>query len=209
MKSEAVIQNNQIMVEGLPKPHTCPWLMQYVFVSPLRRLLEPPEKLVGPFVRPGMTVVEPGCGFGFVSMELARLVGEKGKVISVDLEPRAVERLEERARKAGLAGRMELRSCEPRDLGLADFEGLVDLIAVIHTLHEFEDLPGFLAQAAALLKPSGRLLVVEPKGHVRPASFQAELECCKLAGFGVLETPEMGKRRMAALLAPPLTWRSP
>ena len=116
MKAEEVIKNSQIEVEGLPKPHTCPWLMQYFFVSPLRRLLEPPGKLVGPFVRPGMTVVEPGCGFGFVSLELARLVGEEGKVISVDLEPRAVERLEERARKAGLAGRMELRSCEPRDL---------------------------------------------------------------------------------------------
>jgi len=205
MNSELVIHNNQVEVEGLPKPHTCPWLMQYLFVSPLRRLLEPPEKLIGPFVRPGMTVVEPGCGFGFVSLELARLVGEEGKVVSVDLEPRAVERLEKRARKAGLTGRMELRSCEPRDLGLADYHGQVDLIAVINTLHEFEDLPGFLDQATVLLKPSGRMLVVEPKGHVKPASFQAELQCCKLAGFGVLDTPEMGKRRMAALLAPPRT----
>lgn len=204
MKVEEIVYNIQVEVEALPESHTCPWLMQYFFISPLRRLLEPPGKLVGPFVRPGMTVVEPGCGFGFVSLELARLVGEEGKVISVDLEPRAVERLEERARKAGLARRMEVRSCEPRDLGLEDYEGRVDLIAVIHTLHELEDLPGFLAQAAALLKPSGRLLVVEPKGHVKPASFQAEMECCKLAGFDVLETPEMGKGRMAVLLAPPL-----
>jgi len=179
--------------------------MQYLFISPLRRLLEPPEKLVGPFVRPGMTVVEPGCGFGFFSLELARSVGEEGKVISVDLEPRAVERLKKRARKAGLAGRMELRSCEPRDLGLADYHDQVDLIAVIHTLHEFEDLPGFLDQAALLLKPSGRMLIIEPKGHVTPASFQAELQCCKQAGFGVVDTPEMGKRRVAALLAPPRT----
>ena len=204
MKSEEVIQKSQIEVEGLPEPHKCPWLVQYLLASPLRRLHEPPEKLVGPFAKSGMTVVEPGCGFGFVSLELARLVGEEGKVISVDVEPRAVERLYERARKSGLDGRMELRSCEPRDLGLADYEGRVDLIAVIHTLHELEDLPGFLAQAAALLKPSGRLLVVEPKGHVKPASFQAELECCKLAGFSVMETPEMGNGRMAAVLIPPL-----
>jgi len=209
MKPEEAIQNSQIEVEGLPKPHKCPWLIQYLLASPLRRLYEPPGKLVGPFAKPGMIVVEPGCGFGFVSQELARLVGEKGKVICVDLEPRAVKRLKKRARKAGLAGRMEIRSCGPRDLGLADFEGLVDLIVVIHTLHELEDLPGFLAQAAALLNPSGRLLVVEPKGHVKLTSFQAELACCKLAGFDVLETPEMGKGRMAALLAPPLARRSP
>ncbi len=204
MRSEEVIQISQTQIEGLPEPHKCPWLIQYLLASPLRRLHEPPGKLVGPFVQPGMTVVEPGCGFGFVSLELARLVGEEGKIISVDVEPRAVKRLEARARKAGLAGRMVLRSCGSRDLGLADFEGLVDLIAIIHTLHELEDLPGFLAQAAALLKPSGRLLVVEPKGHVKPASFQAELELCKLVGFNVLEMPEMGRGRMAALLAPPL-----
>lgn len=204
MKPERVIQKSQIEVEGLPKPHKCPWLVQYLLASPLRRLHEPPGMLVEPFAKPGMTVVEPGCGFGFVSLELARLVGEKGKVVSVDLEPRAVKRLKNRARKAGLAARMEIRSCEPRDLGLADYEGLVDLIAIIHTLHELEDLPGFLAQAEALLKPSGRLLVVEPKGHVKPASFRAELEYCKLTGFDVLEMPEMGKGRMAALLAPPL-----
>lgn len=204
MKSEKVTHNSQIEVEGLPEPHRCPWMIQYLLASPLRRLHEPPQRLVGPFAKPGMTVVEPGCGFGFVSLELARIVGEKGKVISVDLEARAVKRLKKSARKAGLAGRMEIRSCEPRDLGLTDYEGQVDLIAVIHTLHELEDLPGFLAQAAALLKPSGRLLVVEPKGHVKPTSFQAELACCKLAGFEVLETPEMGKGRMAALLAPPL-----
>ena len=204
MKAEEFIQNTQIKVQGLPEPHKCPWLMQYMLASPIRKLLEPPRGLVGPFVKPGMTVAEPGCGFGLISLELARLVGEKGKVISVDLEPRAVERLKKRAGKAGLAERMDLRTCGSRDLGLADYEGRIDLIAVIHTLHEFEDLPGFLMQAAALLKSSGHLLVVEPKGHVSPAEFQAELECCKLAGFEVLETPDISRRSMTALLAPPV-----
>jgi SAM-dependent methyltransferase len=182
MKSEEVLQINQAQIEGLPEPHKCPWLVQYLLASRLRRLLDP--------------------------LELARLVGEKGKVISVDIEPRAVKRLEKRALKAGLAGRMEIRSCEARDLGLAGYEGQVDLITVIHTLHELDDLQGFFTQAAALLKPSGRLLVVEPRGHLRSSNFQAELECGKLAGFGVLETPDMGGRRMAALLAPPLARRT-
>ena len=203
MKAEEFIQDMQIKVQGLPEPHKCPWLMQYLLASPIRKLLEPPRGLVGPFVKPGMAVAEPGCGFGLISLELARLVGKKGKVVSVDLEPRAVERLKKRAGKAGLAERMDLRTCGSRDLGLADYEDRIDLIAIIHTLHEFEDLPGFLAQAATLLKSSGHLLVVEPKGHVSPAEFQAELECCELAGFEVLETPDISRRCMTALLAPP------
>lgn len=204
MKSAELIQNMHIKVQGLPEPHKCPWLMQYLLASPIRKLLEPPRRLVGPFVKPGMTVAEPGCGFGLISLELARLVGKKGKVISVDLEPRAAERLKKRAGKAGLAERMDIRACESRDLGIADYEDRIDLIAVVHTLHEFEDLPGFLAQAAALLRSSGHLLVVEPKGHVSLAEFQAEMECCKLAGFEVLETPDISRRSMTALLAPPV-----
>jgi ubiquinone/menaquinone biosynthesis C-methylase UbiE len=174
-----------------------------MLISPLRRLAEPPRKLVGPHVEPGMTVLDPGCGFGYVSLALARLVGPAGRVLCVDVEPRAVARLERRARRAGLGDRIVARACTPKELGLAEYFSQVDLVTVIHTLHEFEDLPRFLAQAASLLKPDGRLLVVEPRGHVQPEQFEAELACCLRAGFTELERPEMGSRRLAALLAPP------
>jgi SAM-dependent methyltransferase len=195
------IANPALTEEQLPKPHRCPYWVQYMLISPLRRLTEPPNRLVGPYVEPGMTVLEPGCGFGYISLPLARLVGPEGRVISVDVEPRAVARLQRRARKAGLAERIEARACEPRDLGLTEFQGQVDLVTVIHTLHEFEDLPGFLAQVAALLKPDGRLLVVEPGGHVTPEKFAAELATCRQAGFFELDRPDVGGKRRAALLA--------
>ena len=136
---------------------------------------------MGPFVKTGMTVVEPGCGFGYVSLSLSKMVGPEGRVISVDVEPRAAARLKQKAEKKGLADRMNIRTCESYDLGLGCYEGQADLVVVIHTLHEFEDLPGFLAQAAKLLKPSGRMLVVEPRSHVIPEQFSVELECCRLA----------------------------
>jgi ubiquinone/menaquinone biosynthesis C-methylase UbiE len=195
--------NAETIVEGLPEPHRCPWWVQYLLISPLRRLMEPPKKLVGSLVEPGMTVVDPGCGFGFLSLPLARMVGPGGRVASVDVEPRAVARLQKRARKAGLAQRIDSRSCEPHDLGLADYAGAVDLVTVIHTLHEFEDLPGFLGQVAALLKPTGRMLVVEPRGHIRPEHFAAELRCCRRAGFWELDPPDLGRKRLVALLAAP------
>ena len=157
---ETVLENAHAAVDELPEPHRCPWWMQYVLASPLRRLAEPPNKLVGPYVQAGMTVLDPGCGFGYLSLPLARWVGPEGRVLSVDVEPRAVARLQRRARWEGLAERIEARTCSPRDLGLGAYHGKVDLVTVIHTLHEFEDLPGFLAQVAALLRPAGRMLVV-------------------------------------------------
>jgi hypothetical protein len=37
-------------------PHVCPWWGGYFIDNPLRRLFHNPEKIVGPYVQPGMTV---------------------------------------------------------------------------------------------------------------------------------------------------------
>ncbi len=202
MNTDEMTRELAASVKDLPEPHRCPWLVQYMLVSPLRRLMEPPSKLVGSSVEPGMTVLDPGCGFGYISLALARMVGPSGRVISVDIEPRAIERLKRRARKAGLADRIEARPCQSQDLGLAEFAGQVDLVTVIHTLHEFEDLPGFLAQVDTVLKLEGKMLVVEPPGHVKPEAFAAEMKVCKLAGFRELEPPVVSRKHQVALLVP-------
>jgi ubiquinone/menaquinone biosynthesis C-methylase UbiE len=197
------VTGDENATEGLPEHHTCPWWVQYLLISPLRRLVESPDKLVGPYVEPGMTVLEPGCGFGFFSLPMARMVGPEGRIVCVDLEPRAVERLKRRAASKGLGERIDARPCGPRDLGLDDYVGRIDLVTVMYTLHELEDLPGFLDQAVALLEPGGRMLVVEPKGHVNPTQFAAELELCRRAGFRELEPPPYASKRPAALLEAP------
>jgi cyclopropane fatty-acyl-phospholipid synthase-like methyltransferase len=199
------IEAEGITVENLPEQHTCPWWVQYLLISPLRRLVESPAKLVGPYVEPDMTVLDPGCGFGYFSLPSAQMVGPEGRVVCVDLEPRAVERLKRRAARKGLAERIDARPCGPRDLGLDDYRGRIDLVTVMNTLHEFEDLPGFLEQAVALLKPAGRMLVVEPKGHVKPDQFATQLELCRGAGFRELEPPPYARKRPAALLEAPRT----
>ena len=53
----------------------CPWWLGYVLASPVRRLLQNPAEVVGPYVRPGMTVLEPGPGMGFFTLEMARQRG--------------------------------------------------------------------------------------------------------------------------------------
>lgn len=190
----------QSAAAGPREPHRCPVWAHHLLASPLRRLLQSPEKLLGPHVRPGMTVLEPGCGMGFFSLPLARMVGPGGKVLCLDVEPAAVARLERRARKAGLAQRIAARVCSPTELGLQGFAGQVDLVAVIHAMHEFEDLPAFLRQVAPLLKPSGRMLVVEPIGHVRLEQFALELEACERTGLQQLPLQGVPKWKLTALL---------
>lgn len=86
----------------------CPWWLGYLLVSPLRKLLQNPEKVIEPYVHAGMTVVEIGPGMGFFTLEIAKKVGALGRVITIDIQPQMLERLAQRAEKAKLRDRSEI-----------------------------------------------------------------------------------------------------
>jgi len=179
--------------------HICPWWLGYFLVSPLRRLWQHPAKMVGPFLAEGMTILEPGCGMGYFTLDLARMAGPRGRVIAVDLQPRMLVGLEGRARKAGLLSRIEIRQAQADRLNVADLAGQVDLALLLLVLHEVPDPARFLAEIRATLKPGGRLLLVEPRGHVSGAGFDASLAEAERVGFRVAGRPKIG-RSLAALL---------
>jgi len=180
-------------------PHRCPGWAAPFMASPLRRLFENPEKLLRPWVEPGMTILDVGCATGFFSLPLARMTGEKGRVLCVDVEPRMVKGLVRRATKAGLVDRIEPILCGEDDLGLSGHAGTVDLAVAIHTLHELLDIEHGLRQIAAALKPGGRLLIIEPRGHVSRATWDHELEVARHLGLTPQHRPTL-RRRFAALL---------
>jgi SAM-dependent methyltransferase len=187
-------------VEPPPRhAHRCPWWAGPLLASPIRRLLESPEKLLGPWVSPGMTVLDVGCAMGFFSLPLARMTGPGGRVLCVDVEPRMIEGLVRRATRAGLAERIVPITCGDDDLGLADREGTVDLAVAIHSLHEMPDIERALRQIAGALRPGGRLLLLEPKGHVSQETWEYELEAARRASLGVVGRPVFRRRRSALL----------
>lgn len=161
----------------------CPWWLGYLLVNPLRRLFESPERLLGPYVRPGMTVVEPGCGMGYFSLPLARMIGPTGKVICVDLQEKMVAGLMRRARRAGVDDRIVASVSSATDLGLAPFAGSADLAVALHMVHEVPDQRQFLNQMHDALRPGGLLLIVEPRNHVSPENFERSLATAEKVGF--------------------------
>ena len=182
----------------------CPWWVGYLLVSPLRRLIQDPARVLAPHVSEGMTVLEPGPGMGFFTLELARRVGPRGRVVAVDLQPRMLAGLRRRAARAGLHDRIELRLARPDALGVDDLAGQVDLVLAFAVVHELPDAARFFAEVAPLLKPDGRVLVAEPAGHVPPADFEASLAAAGLAGLQALTGPGRGPtiaRSLTALLA--------
>jgi SAM-dependent methyltransferase len=182
----------------------CPWWLGHLLASPVRRLLENPERILEPLVRPGMTVLEPGCGMGFFSLPLARLVGPQGTVVCVDLQPKMVEGLARRARRAGLADRIVASACSPSDLGLGSWAGRIDLALAIHMVHEVPDKAGFLQQLHAALRPGGRLLIREPAGHVTPGDLEATLATAERLGFRRVSVSS-ARRSLSAIVEVPGT----
>jgi ubiquinone/menaquinone biosynthesis C-methylase UbiE len=179
--------------------HVCPFWLGYLLLNPLRKLLENPDKLLGPYVRPGMTVLEPGCAMGFFTLPLARMVGPAGRVIAVDVQPGMLAVLSRRAGKAGLSERIEMRPASPESLGVGDLNHSVDFAVALHVVHEMPNPGAFFDQVRQTLKPGGRCLVVEPKGHVPAEEFNQMVALSEHAGF-TIDTDFLDIRKRKLLL---------
>jgi len=180
----------------------CPWWLGYVLASPLRRLLQDPAAIIRPYVREGMSVLEPGPGMGFFTVELARQVGASGRVIAVDIQPRMIAGLKRRLAKAGLLERTDARLAPSDSLGLQGLHGKVDFALAMAVVHEMPSSSRFFAEVADAMKPGATLLLAEPSGHVKKDAFDAELQAAAAAGLELTDRPVI-PRSQAALLKKP------
>jgi 2-polyprenyl-3-methyl-5-hydroxy-6-metoxy-1,4-benzoquinol methylase len=177
----------------------CPWWLGPLLASRLRRLLQDPDKLLAPFVSPGMTVLEPGPGMGFFTIPMARMVGEQGCVYAIDVQRKMLEGLERRARKSGVSTRIRARLATAGGLNIADLAGRIDLVWAFAVVHEMPSAERFFADIAPTLKADGVVLLAEPAGHVKPADFEAQLQAASRSGLHVVRRPELS-RSLAAVL---------
>jgi len=109
-------------------------------------------------VRESMVVCDMGCGNGFYSLQIARQVGARGKVLAVDIQPEMLRLLEARADEEDLEN-IELLLGSVVDPKLPRNE--VDLILCVDVYHEFSHPEPMLAAMRAALKPDGLVVLVE------------------------------------------------
>ena len=178
----------------------CPWWLGSLMASPVRRwFMENPEKLLAPYVKEGMTVLEPGPGMGFFTLPMARMAGTTGRVVAVDIQAKMLDGLRSRAAKAGLLPSIETRLAQPNSLGLADLKGGGDFVLAFAMVHEMPSIEVFFHEVAETLKPGGLLLLAEPEGHVKPEGFERELTAAHAAGLELARRPAI-RRSLAAVL---------
>ena len=179
--------------------HVCPWWVGYLITNPLRRLGENPDSILAPLTRPGMTAIDIGCGMGFFSLPLARMVGDAGRVVCVDVQPKMLSSLERRARRRGLSEIIECRLASQEDLAITDLDDQADLVLAVHVLHETAYPRRFLTRCFEVLRPDGRMLVLEPKGHVSDDDFGATVRMAVEIGFVETEHDDLRKSRAVVL----------
>ncbi len=167
----------------------CPASHAGMLDHPVRRLIQSPNRIVGPFVRPGDRVLDIGCGPGYFTRAMARMVGESGCVVAADLQDEMLAMLRERAEKEGLLARIRLHKTRPETLDLDD-PGPFDFVLAFYVVHEVPDIGRLFEEIVAALRPGGSVLVVEPKQHVGEAEFAGTLALARAAGL----TAEPGPR---------------
>lgn len=170
----------------------CPVWMGYLLASPLRKLFQSPKKILRPYSKEGMKVLDIGCAMGFFSLPLAKMVGSRGKVICVDLQEKMIKALEKRAHKAGLQDRIETRICNQNSLGLGDLNEEIDFALAFAVAHEVPDTNNFFSDIYKVAKFSGKLLLSEPKVHVSENNFNTSVSVAEKNGFCVIERPRIG-----------------
>jgi len=164
----------------MSKNHVCPWWLAYTFDNPLRRLIHNPVRIFDGLVRPGMTVMDVGCGMGYFSIGMAKIVSDSGRVIGVDLQQQMLDIMIKRAAREGVAHRIEPHLSEADKINI---NSRIDFILAFWVVHEFPDPAGFFKKAASLLKPGGELLYAEPAFHVSAIKYNDILTAAQASGF--------------------------
>lgn len=109
-------------------------------------------------IRPGDVVADIGAGSGYHAIRMSRLVGAKGKILAVDIQPEMLDLIRQRMKKDGID------NIEPILGEVADPKlkaNSVDLILMVDVYHELEFPYEMTAKLVDALKPGGRLVLVE------------------------------------------------
>jgi ubiquinone/menaquinone biosynthesis C-methylase UbiE len=177
----------------------CPWWLSSLLTSRVRKLLWNPESILGDLVLEGQAVADIGCGSGFFTLAMARMVGETGRVIAADIQEKMLSRLLFHAERQRLLDRIQIHQSEPDRLGI---EAKLDFALLFWVLHEVADPVRFFQEIRPTLKAGARLLLAEPKVHVKESAFAHEVDAARVANLRLVG--ERSIRGSRAVLFEPL-----
>jgi len=136
-----------------------PQFLANLIDNPFRRRVQPPAEMpLRHGIEPGMIVLEVGPGNGRYSIETARRTGESGKLITIDIEPKMIERVQQRAQAEGVRN-LEAKVANVFNLPFED--SMFDAIYLITVIGEIPEPERAFKEFYRILSPAGLLAFSE------------------------------------------------
>ena len=152
----------------------------------VRKWLQNPSKILGPYIKSGMTVLDFGCGPGFFTVEIAKLVGKTGRVFAVDVQEGMLQKLKNKVMGTEVSSRIILHKSVDNRIGLLD---PMDVVVAFYVFHELTNKNDILNEIKVLLKENGLFILVEPKYvHVSKREFDDTVSKANNIGFKKVES---------------------
>jgi ubiquinone/menaquinone biosynthesis C-methylase UbiE len=127
--------------------------------NPKRREMLPVNQvLVEIGLRAGDTFADIGCGIGYFTISAAEVVGEKGMIYAMDVQPEMLEVLKQKVKESELTN---IRTILTEDNDFKLEESVISYAFICTVLHEVDDKVGFIKEVVRILDDSGRIAVVE------------------------------------------------
>lgn len=182
----AVVASQVVLRTGIwraprPMPHqVAKWLDH-----PLRLRYRNPGELLGLFgLYGGMTVADLGCGTGLFTVEMARMVGQSGRVHAVDIQAPMLAATQQRVDAEGMHDRVHYHHAGIHDMPLED--GSVDLAVMVAVAAELPARVMAFEEVRRILKPGGRLAISEELPDPAYAPAVVVRRWAEAAGFHLL-----------------------
>jgi len=154
----------------------------------LRRWIQNPQKILDPYIREGLIVLDIGCGPGFFSIDMAKMIGKSGRVIAADLQEGMLQKLRDKIQGTELEERITLHKCEENIISMSE---RVDFALLFYMVHEVSNVEGFFSEIEMILNPDGKVFIVEPPFHVSKKAFEKTIKKANNAGLVVVERPKL------------------
>lgn len=178
------------------KNRVCPVELAGSLDNKFRRWLQNPYKILAPYVKEGMKVLDIGCGPGFFSIEMAKIVGQTGKVIAADLQEGMLWKIQDKISGTELEKIIQLHKTEKDKINVNE---KVDFALAFYMVHEVPNKESLFKELKNILVEKGKLLIVEPPMHVSKKAFETTMDLARGIGFSVIQGFKLSLGRYAVL----------
>jgi ubiquinone/menaquinone biosynthesis C-methylase UbiE len=174
----------------------CPAEAVGILDNPFRKLFHNPKKILHPYIKTGMTILDVGCGAGTFSVEMAKMLNGLGKVICADIQEKMLNKVRKKIKSTNLEQIVELHKSGLENIGVVK---KVDFVLAFWMFHEVRHQEKFLKELISILKPNGLIFIIEPKVHVTKTEFRKIIDKTKESGLRIVGSPKVFFSRTAML----------